>query len=859
MAKIFRISLVFIVFLGGCNWFESDSYSGDASLADLSLSVGVLDPLFSPSAYTYSVTVNPGTDSVIVTATPSHAAATVAVNDVPVTPANPDITVALGVGSTEITVMVMAEDRTSQQTYTIDVTRAAVNYSVGGTISGLTGTLALQNNGADDLDVSANGTFTFASAIADASAYVVTVSGQPAGQSCSVNNGNGTIAGANVTNINVVCVTPMFSVGGTISGLTGTVTLQNNGADDLDVSANGTFTFATSVADAAAYNVTVSGQPAGQTCSVSNGGGAISGSNVTTVGVSCVDNSAGALADWEWANPLPQGNTIMDAVWDSNQFVIVGTFGTVRTSPDGLTWTTRDAGTGSNLNGIAWNGSQFIAVGGYGTVVSSPDGVAWTAQSIGSTYTLYSVVWDGSQFVAVGQEEANDFGGAIATSPDGVTWAVQNFSLAGAYAWNDIAWNGSQFAAVQSPGFIHTSDDAVTWTTTDLRVAGTDIRSITSDGNQFVAAGFGVVYTSPDGVAWTLQNGGSRVQGFDITWDGSQFLAVGFTSIFRSPDGATWQEQYLDFPRNGFVSVAASGSRFVITGSNGLVLDSPDAATWTSQTTGEFRGLTDIIWNASLFVAVGHDHTIRTSPDGMAWTTQFGIDSTAPLYGIAWGGGQFVAVGSGSSDQVITSPDGITWTARTPINSSLALNSVAWDGNQFVAVGESGAIMSSPDGITWTAQTNGILATDSFQDVSWNGSLFVAVGKQQIDPWDNIVVTSPDGINWTAQVLPWWAYVESLTWNGSQFIVVGSRAILSSADGLSWTTQRDTNDGLRNVTWTGSQFVAVGERPTIFTSPDGVTWSGQRSVSGFYSAIASDGSKVVVVDQSGHILINSAL
>ena len=34
-----------------------------------------------------------------------------------------------------------------------------------------------------------------------------------------------------------------YSIGGTISGLTGTVVLENNGGDDLSISANGTFTF----------------------------------------------------------------------------------------------------------------------------------------------------------------------------------------------------------------------------------------------------------------------------------------------------------------------------------------------------------------------------------------------------------------------------------------------------------------------------------------------------------------------------------------------------------------------------------------------------------------------------------------
>jgi len=117
---------------------------------------------------------------------------------------------------------------------------------------------------------------------------------QPIGQTCTVGNGSGSISGANVTNVAVDCVddeVPNFTVGGNVSGLTGSVTLQNNGGDDLIINANGPFTFATALAESTAYAVTVLNQPAGQTCTVGNGSGTISSADITSVTVECIDDT----------------------------------------------------------------------------------------------------------------------------------------------------------------------------------------------------------------------------------------------------------------------------------------------------------------------------------------------------------------------------------------------------------------------------------------------------------------------------------------------------------------------------------------------------------------------------------------
>ncbi len=174
----------------------------------------------------------------------------------------------------------------------------AQTYTVGGSVSGLSGTVVLQNNGGNNLSVTANGAFTFSTALANASAYAVTVLTQPTGQTCTVGNGSGTLNGANVTNVTVTCANNQaqtFTIGGTASGLASgaSVVLQNNAGNDLSVTANGAFTFTTALANSAAYAVTVLTQPTspgpGQSCTVGNGSGTVNGANVTNVTVTCAN------------------------------------------------------------------------------------------------------------------------------------------------------------------------------------------------------------------------------------------------------------------------------------------------------------------------------------------------------------------------------------------------------------------------------------------------------------------------------------------------------------------------------------------------------------------------------------------
>lgn len=174
--------------------------------------------------------------------------------------------------------------------------QAGPKVTIGGSVAGLAGQgLVLQNNGADDLVVSANGSFNFKTAVDTGSPYNITVRTQPASpsQGCAVVNAAGT-ATAKVTNVTVTCSTGTFSVGGSVSGLAGSgLVLRNNGSDDLSIASNGSFTFATELPSGSPFDVAVATQPTrpSQTCTVADATGTVGSGDVRTVKISCATTS----------------------------------------------------------------------------------------------------------------------------------------------------------------------------------------------------------------------------------------------------------------------------------------------------------------------------------------------------------------------------------------------------------------------------------------------------------------------------------------------------------------------------------------------------------------------------------------
>ena len=171
-------------------------------------------------------------------------------------------------------------------------------------VSGLGGTVIVSSgsgsgnvyNQSQAIAVASNGTHNF-SGIASGTDYNVTILQQPLYQVCTVSNGSGTLnADASVS----ISCDGTVTIGGKVYGLNGSITLQNNAANDLSVSSSGDFVFADNFSMGSSYLVTISSQPSsGQTCTPNNNSG-MATDNITSVEIICsqtLRSISGSISD----------------------------------------------------------------------------------------------------------------------------------------------------------------------------------------------------------------------------------------------------------------------------------------------------------------------------------------------------------------------------------------------------------------------------------------------------------------------------------------------------------------------------------------------------------------------------------
>ncbi|NOZ26059.1 MAG: RCC1 repeat-containing protein [Nitrospirae bacterium] len=408
-----------------------------------------------------------------------------------------------------------------------------------------------------------------------------------------------------------------FSVGGTVSSLTGTLVLQNNGGDDLTVTGNGPFTFTVELEDLDTYHITVLSQPFDQTCSVVSG--RIDAADVTDVEIRCYTFTA----------------------------VTAGGFHSIALEADGTVWAWgyNELGQLGSADGSAYSAvpvqvndlSEITSVAaGYGhTLALKADGTVWAwgrnaSGELGSITTescqpgVYAcsttpVAVSGlSDVISIGAGGVWKQGYSIALKSDGTVWVW------GGNIFGQLANGTSGYGVFNIPEQVDTL---------------TDITAIAAGGSHVLAL-------KADGTVWAWGSNERGQLGVETTETCTYHYPCSTTPVQVS--GLT-----------DVSAIAAGYDHSVALKSDGTVWTWGDYSTLT-----HVSGLTDII-----SVAAGKSHSMALKGDGTVWawggnnSGELGdgtnTDSATPVQVFSLT--DVIAVTAGGGHSIALKSDGTAW------------------------------------------------------------------------------------------------------------------------------------------------------------------------------------------------------
>ena len=274
--------------------------------------------------------------------------------------------------------------------------------------------------------------------------------------------------------------------------------------------------------------------------------------------------------------------------------------------------------------------------------------------------------------------------------------------------------------------------------------------------------------------------------GETTTDDTTQGTATGSTTGSGTevtvPAGPTVSYHVGALPDANWRIVYGAGT-FVAVDGNQQAHYSTDGTTWTATSTlATGTASAGIAYGNGVFVAAFHNRDTYTSADGVTWTKHYSVLQGSSWTQIAFSGGAFLLYGPDQLDQAV-SADGVHWTTRRM--PSLAGGCLMADDGTFLAMGGSWAASETTTaaGSTWTklvTPPQSGMYTRDWQCAAGNGH-YVAMGTS------GAVVTSTDGSSWAKVSLP--RTPEMITFSGDRFVAIGGPQLMTSTDGVSWTTE----------------------------------------------------------------------
>lgn len=191
----------------------------------------------------------------------------------------------------------------------------------------------------------------------------------------------------------------------------------------------------------------------------------------------------------------------------------------------------------------------------------------------------------------------------------------------------------------------------------------------------------------------------------------------------------------------------------------------------------------------------------------------------------------------------------ILYTSRKPAAGYLKCDGSVYQQSAYTALYASLGLITNGVNV-WTKRTDPVAG--ALNVVCYGNGLYVAGGGS------GVIITSPDGITWTSQANPFTASgaVYGVCFGNGQFVAVGwngsAGIIATSPDGVTWTSRANPYATVyaAAVCFGGGLFVVIGNNGVIATSPDGITWTSRGSPVGSFGAAICYGNGLYVAGGS---------
>lgn len=422
---------------------------------------------------------------------------------------------------------------------------------------------------------------------------------------------------------------------------------------------------------------------------------------------------ASSQQDWNWQNPLPQGNLLFDIVAISNQsFVAVGANATImETTNGGLDWdiSYKSAGKNITLRAVHHRNSVTYTVGDSGTIIKKNLGGKPTLQISSTDKKLTDVFFVTENFgCAVG-----DSGTLLRTTNGGTLWSL--ISIDKSFSPKKIFFPSiSTGYIVGNDGkILKTSNGGTAWDTIPS-VTRNDLASVyfVSDSIGWVIGNLVFLKTTNGGKDWVNQfrlTLGTDVQFTSLT---KGYVTTTNGLLYKTTNGGgTWitdtiaANQYIKA-----ISFADVNNGWLLSDFVDLRRTTNGAADWNLISKGNTRQIRDVFFNdTTTGWAVGEAGTImRTTNSGENWTllhraTNGNLNSAA----LNIAPDKQVVSGCIVGDNGVllrTLDNGVSW-SELPKPTNQNLNSVFKISETYWTVGNNGIVMKSDDGgLNWSLQ-----------------------------------------------------------------------------------------------------------------------------------------------------------